>query len=168
MTETRTLERRIRYVLLFFVAALVASGLTAFPLKWEVTVLQSLFGRGSFIEGIWPAMAAWISFVYQGLMEMYAKYPFIAYGTDWLAFAHLMIAVAFWGPLRDPIKHIWVVEWGMICCVMLIPLALICGPIRGIPFVWRLFDCAFGVFGILPLLWVRRDILRLKALRAGG
>ena len=25
---------------------------------------------------------------------------------DWLAFAHVVIAVAFWGPLRDPVKNI--------------------------------------------------------------
>ncbi|SCF41963.1 hypothetical protein [Micromonospora mirobrigensis] len=32
------------------------------------------------------------------------------YGTDWLAFAHLVLAVAFWGPLRDPVRNVWVVQ----------------------------------------------------------
>jgi hypothetical protein len=95
---------------------------------------------------------------------MSQKYPFIFYGTDWLAFAHVVIAVAFWGPLRDPIKNIWVVEFGMIACVMVIPLAMIFGPIRGIPFFWRLADCSFGVFGIIPLWLVRNDIRRIIAL----
>jgi hypothetical protein len=58
----------------------------------------------------------------------------LAYGTDWLAFAHLVIAIAFLGPLKDPVRNIWVVEFGMIACLLVIPLALICGPIRGIPF----------------------------------
>lgn len=106
-------------------------------------------------------MAHWISFVHKGLTEMYQKYPFIAYGTDWLAFAHLVIAVAFWGPIKDPVKNIWVVEFGMIACVMVIPLAMTCGPIRGIPFFWRLLDCSFGVFGIIPLWIVHRDIRRI-------
>jgi hypothetical protein len=83
------------------------------------------------------------------------SYPFLAYGTDWLAFAHLMIAIAFIGPLKDPIKNIWVVEFGMIACASVIPLALICGFIRGIPFAWQLLDCSFGVFGFIPLAIIR-------------
>ena len=81
-----------------------------------------------------------------------------AYGTDWLAFAHLVIAVAFVGPLRDPVKNVWVVEWGMIACLSVIPLALICGPIRGIPFCWQIIDCSFGVVGVIPLA-IRKLVL---------
>jgi hypothetical protein len=73
--------------------------------------------------------------------------------------------VAFWGPLKDPVRNLWVVEFGMLACVLVVPLAMICGPIRGIPFYWRLFDCAFGVFGIMPLWLARRDILRLAELQ---
>ena len=40
----------------------------------------------------------------------------------------------------------------MTACVGVIPLALLAGEIRGIPFGWRLIDCAFGVVGIVPLL----------------
>jgi hypothetical protein len=96
--------------------------------------------------------------VHQGLNETSIHYPFIFYGTDWLAFAHIMIAVAFIGPLRDPVKNIWVVEFGMIACVLLIPLALICGPIRSIPFFWTLIDSSFGIFGIIPLAIAHRLI----------
>lgn len=90
--------------------------------------------------------------------------PFMLYGTDWLAFAHLVIAVAFYGPYRDPVRNIWVVEFGMIACAGIIPLALICGPIRGIPFWWSVIDMSFGVFGVIPLLIVRRMIKRLEVL----
>lgn len=75
-----------------------------------------------------------------------------------------MIAVAFYGPYRDPVRNIWVVEFGMIACAGIVPLALICGPIRGIPFWWSVIDMAFGVFGVLPLYVVRRRIKRLEAL----
>ncbi len=40
---------------------------------------------------------------------------------------------------------------GMIACIAIVPLALICGGICGIPFYWRLVDCSFGVLGIVPL-----------------
>lgn len=48
----------------------------------------------------------------------------------------------------------------------MIPLALICGPIRGIPFGWSVIDMSFGVFGVLPLLVLRRLIKRLEAMPA--
>jgi hypothetical protein len=88
-------------------------------------------------------------------------YPFLAYGTDWLGFAHLAIAVAFWGPIKAPVRNVWVVEFGIIACLLVIPLALVCGPIRGIPFYWRLIDCSFGVFGLIPLVIARKMILEI-------
>ena len=153
--------RQIRLLLGFFVMALVLSGLTAFPLPWELRLLTSWFGERIAIGAAFPGLAHWLSYVREGVEVMGREYPFLAYGTDWLAFAHLMIAVAFWGPLKDPVRNIWVVEFGMIACLLLIPLALICGPIRGIPFCWRLIDCSFGVFGLIPLAIARRLILSL-------
>jgi hypothetical protein len=75
-----------------------------------------------------------------------------------------VIAVAFYGPYRDPVRNIWVVEVGMIACAGIVPLALICGPVRGIPFWWSLIDMSFGVFGVIPLYVVWKRIKRLEAL----
>jgi hypothetical protein len=91
-----------------------------------------------------------------------STYPFLAYGTDWLAFAHLVIAVAFVGPYRDPVRNKWIIQWGLLACVGVISLALIAGPIRGIPFGWRLIDCSFGVFGCIPLFACMRSIRVLE------
>jgi len=154
--------RYIRFILCFFIAALVLSGLTAFPLTWELRILTSWFGEGTVIGAALPGLAHWLALVREGLETMERDYPFLAYGTDWLAFAHIVIAVAFLGPLKDPVQNVWVVEFGMIACVLVIPLALICGPIRGIPFCWQLLDCSFGVFGLIPLVIVRRMILGLS------
>lgn len=109
----------------------------------------------------WPALAAWISRVHRGVTGTSQDYPFILYGTDWLAFGHLAIAIAFLGPLRDPVRNLWVVEFGMIVCVLVIPWALFFGPIRGIPFFWQLIDCSFGVVGIVPLYLARRYTRRM-------
>jgi hypothetical protein len=81
------------------------------------------------------------------------NHSFLLYGYDWLAFAHFVLAILFIGPYRDPVKNIWVIEFGMIACVLIIPLAMIAGPARGIPLGWRLIDCSFGVFGFIPL-WI--------------
>jgi hypothetical protein len=86
----------------------------------------------------------------------------MSYGTDLLAFAHLVIAVAFWGPLKDPVKNIWVIQFGMIACIMIFPLAFICGPIRNIPFYWQLIDCSFGAIGLIPLYICYKNILKLE------
>src|SRR3989304_3867916 len=153
--------RIVRILLALFMFGLIVSGLTAFPLVIEVNLLEKIMGRGSFVEAIWPEMAQWISFVRQGIIETNAKYPFMLYGTDWLAFAHITIAISFIGPLRDPIRNIWGVQFGMIACLLLIPLALICGPLRGIPFFWTLIDCSFGIVGIIPLIIAYRYIKRI-------
>ncbi|OGO49189.1 MAG: hypothetical protein A2W37_06785 [Chloroflexi bacterium RBG_16_63_12] len=157
------LKKRVRYLLLFFVAAVLVSGVTAFPLEWELSVLSRVVSNPP-LPGLWPDLAIWINRVYTGLHDTYRQYPFIAYGTDWLAFAHIVIAIVFWGPLRDPVKNIWVVEFGMIACGLVVPLALICGPLRGIPFFWRLIDCSFGILGFIPLWMARKDIQRIVAL----
>lgn len=57
----------------------------------------------------------------------------------------------------------WVIEFGMIACVGVVPLALFAGPVRGIPGWWTVLDISFGVFGIVPLIIVRRLIKRLEA-----
>ncbi len=164
--ETERIRRRIRYLLILFSLALVISGLTAVPIKWEIDILQDIIGEGTWMEQVWAPMAHWISFVHRGLTETSQEYPFIFYGTDWLAFAHIVIAVAFLGPLRDPVKNLWVVEFGMIACVLVFPTVMIFGPIRGIPFFWCLLDCSFGMLGIIPLWLSRRYIQRLMVLEA--
>ena len=106
----------------------------------------------------------WITRVHEALVVGYGRYPFLAYGTDWLAFGHFVIALAFLGPLRDPVRNAWVLDWAMLACVLVVPFALLAGPIRGIPFGWRLIDCCFGVFGLVPLWFCRRDIRELAKL----
>jgi hypothetical protein len=162
MTNKAALQQRIRLLLVFFICALSIAGLTAIPLKWELELLNRWFGTNSLLSQILPSMADWISRVNDSVQNGYGRYPLLAYGTDWLAFAHIVIAVAFIGPLRDPNRNIWVIEFGMIACILIIPWALIFGVIRDIPLFWTLIDMSFGVFGIVPLWFVRRDILRLS------
>ena len=149
-------------MLLFYIAVLFASGITAFPLNWELAVLCDWFGNGTWAGDNIPGLANWLARVKEGLDDNAAHYPFIAYGTDWLAFAHLMIGIAFLGPMIDPVKNLWIIYWGMICCVGILPLALICGPMRSIPFGWQCIDCSFGVLGIIPLILVRRWVGQLQ------
>lgn len=158
LTEISELRRRIRFWLGAFVLGLALSGVTAIPLSWELGVLTRLVGHG------FGGLSEWIWRVANGLRDTDAKYPFLAYGTDWLAFGHLMIAVAFIGPYLDPVRNRWTITFGLIACVCVLPWAFVFGPLRGIPFFWRLVDCAFGVAGLLPLLLVRRDIDRLSRL----
>ena len=103
--------------------------------------------------------------VRDGLRESYAKYPWLAYGTDWLAFAHLVIAVFFIGAFIDPVRNVWILQAGIVACALVIPLALICGAVRQIPIGWRLIDCSFGVFGLIPLWLCRRWVRQVAALK---
>ncbi|MFR9788740.1 hypothetical protein ACL07V_08685 [Streptomyces sp. MB22_4] len=163
MSDRAALLKGIRGWLVFFVVCLALSGATAFPLVHELHWTESTL-RALGVPDRLPGLMGWIVRVRDGLDAVDQKYPFVLYGTDWLAFAHLVIAVAFYGPYRDPVRNIWVIEFGMIACAGIIPLALVCGPVRGIPFWWSLIDMSFGFFGVIPLYVVREKIKRLEAL----
>ena len=149
--------KQIRFLILSFVILLILSGITAFPIKWEFDTAYE-FLKDADKNSV---LGSWFFKVYDGVKNTGEKYPFMAYGTDWLAFAHIVIGVAFIGPYRDPVKNIWVIEFGMISCLMVFPLAFIAGTIREIPFFWKLIDCSFGVFGFLLLYYIYRKIKKL-------
>jgi hypothetical protein len=160
------LERRIRLLIAFYIFALLFWGITTFPLEWEVDLLNAIVSHPALnLASLFPPLVEWIGRVNVALHETYRAYPFLAYGTDWLAFAHIIIGLLFIGPLRDPVKNVWVIEWGMLCCVLVIPLAIFMSLVRGIPFGWTLVDCAFGVLGIIPLYFTRKYILQLQSLK---
>jgi hypothetical protein len=162
MTQSGHL-RRIRFWLAAFIIGLVLSGITAFPLETELSWLVSIL-HACWLRPIseFTGLSPWIERVNDALRNTNTFYPFLAYGTDWLAFAHLMIAVAFIGPYIDPVRNKWVITFGLIACAGVVPLALIAGAIRGIPFPWRLIDCSFGIFGAIPLLFSRQSICALE------
>jgi hypothetical protein len=70
--------------------------------------------------------------------------------------------VAFIGPYIDPVRNKWLIAFGLIACAGVIPMALIAGCVRGIPFGWRVIDCSFGIFGAVPLLVCRHSIRILE------
>jgi len=158
--EAANLHRQIRRWIIFFIIALAVSGITAFPIESELRWgLSQHYMIPSFMEGF-------LQNVFAGVKNTNRQYPFIVYGSDWLAFAHLVIAMAFIGPYRDPVRNKWVIEWAILACIAVIPLALIAGPIRQIPFYWRMIDCSFGIFGIFPLLILWNKINKLEKIGA--
>jgi len=164
LPRRRKLERRVRVLLGIVVAGLVLSGVTAFPIETELRFAMRVLDLD---PGTDPArvgaVAGWLVRVRDGVVATNAAYPFLAYGTDWLAFAHLVIAVAFLGALRDPVRNEWIVTFGLIASAGIFVLAMVAGPVRGIPWFWTVVDCAFGVGCGVPLLVCRRDIRELAA-----
>lgn len=167
--QGKRLVRAYRISLVCFMGGLVLSGVTAFPLLWEMETLTRLLGIAPDTDPqTLSGMAQWLVFVHQGLRHTYREYPFLAYGTDWLGFAHIVIAVFFIGPLREPTRYPWTLVSGMIACVLVLPLALICGPLRGIPLFWILIDCTFGIVGVLPLAYCFYLSRQLAAMEREG
>jgi hypothetical protein len=163
MNREQILRQRIKLLTWLFILGLAISGATAIPLASELNVLVGVFGAGG--EGNASAsseLARWLLRVREALGQTQAQHPFLFYGTDWLAFGHFVIAIAFVGALRDPVRNVWLYTFGMIACVLAIPYALVFGALRGIPLWWRLIDCSFGVCGFVPL-WVCRKWVRQLA-----
>ena len=160
------LLRRIRWLTWFFIVSLMFSGLTAIPLEWELDLIAKLLGASSMTpEQATSGFVKWILKVRAGLHETNAAFPFMAYGTDWLAFGHVAIAIAFIGAARNPVRNIWLFDFGMIACILIVPWAFIFGGLRGIPIYWRLIDCSFGIFGIIPLWYCKRWTTELSEIR---
>lgn len=151
---------QIRYLTVLFIIVLLLSGITVFPLITELKFItnSNLFAEGSTID-------LWLRKVLNGLEETQKQYPFIFYGFDWLAFAHIVIAFLFVGVYQHPVRNRWIVQWGIITCICILPLAFIAGSIRGIPFFHIVIDCLFGIVGLIPLFFIQNNINKLKKYR---
>ena len=145
MKKNKTIQL-IRRLLLAFMIILFMSGLTAIPVETELNLLLKILPDATQLH-------KWLEKILSAYKNVNNDTPFLLYGYDWLAFAHFILAILFIGPYRDPVRNIWVIEFGLIACVLIFPLAFIAGFFRGIPLGWRLIDCSFGVFGFLPL-WI--------------
>lgn len=157
--RAQQLHRRLRWLTCVFIAGLVISGATAIPLTSELDLAINWLGADAHSV----ALGQWLARVRDALAETQSQYPFLFYGTDWLAFGHFVIAIVFIGALRDPVRNRWLFDFGMIACVLVIPYAFVFGELRGIPVWWRLIDCSFGVFGFVPLWVCRKWALELEA-----
>lgn len=155
--NSRRILFRYRFSLGFFIFGLVASGISALPLRSELSILSALLGISD--PSTHPGMHGlqkWIAVVDLALRETNARFPFLAYATDWLAFGHFVIAAFFVLPFFDPVRYRAILNVGLMACAGVIVVALVCGPIRGIPFFWTLIDCSFGIIGAIPLLYCLR------------
>jgi hypothetical protein len=153
-----TLTHRIRLCLWIVTAGLFISGITAFPLETELSWLAAASGNSGMFHN-------WLVQVHNAVHNVNLRYPYLSYGTDWLAFAHLMLAVLFAGAVKDPVRNKWVTEFGIIAAICIFPLAIIAGGARQVPFFWRLIDCSFGVVTLAVLLPCYRMIRKLSTVK---
>ena len=84
----KTEIKKIRQVVLVFIVLLVLSGVTAFPLVTEVNWMVAN------IQSFPTFFHVWIYKVYDAV---HATPSIVLYGTDWLAFAHIIISLFFVG-----------------------------------------------------------------------
>jgi hypothetical protein len=129
------------------------SGITAFPIQTEIDYLYKNINS-------FPVMFNdWIASLYNNL---HSTPSVMFYGTDWLAFAHIIIGLFFVPVYIDPVKYKANLYVGMTACFLVFPLAFICGPIRDIPFFHQLIDCSFGVIGIFYLYFILQKVNKLQ------
>ena len=160
MNRESLLLRRIKWLTCIFIFGLAVSGATAIPLSSELNLLANWLGNANEPT----VLSQWLVRVRDTLTQTQGQYPFLFYGTDWLAFGHFVIAIVFIGALRDPVRNRWLFDFGLIACALVIPYAFVFGALRGIPVWWRLIDCSFGVFGYLPLWLCRQWAIELEKL----
>jgi hypothetical protein len=161
----RTLLRRLRAWMVFYAVALIVSGLTAVPVEWELrTILSAGWGGAAPGTSWWPAMHTFLARVLEATRDVGARHPFLFYGYDWLAFGIGILGLLFLGAARDPVRNVWVVRFGLICCGLVLVFAAIVPHLRGLPWFWTFVDGSFGIVGAIPLLIILRDIQRLESL----
>lgn len=149
---------RYRISLAVFIFGLIVSGIAAFALEMETAILRRILPLNPPLDpySILFPLRAFIFTTHHAIHEAYIQSPIFAYGSDCLGFAQLIIAAFFLLPFVDPVRYRAILHVGLIACTGVIIVALISGPIRGIPFSWRLIDCSFGITGAIPLLYCLR------------
>ncbi|MBS1749027.1 MAG: hypothetical protein JST63_03910 [Bacteroidetes bacterium] len=150
------IRRKIRVALVITMIGLLLNAVSAIPLHTELNILLSI------PDSLSQSLREWLTYVNKGITETDKNYPFMRYGFDWLAFAHVLIAIAFIGPLKDPLKNEWVVSWGIIACTLSIVMALVWERLRDIPMWWSIVDALIAIIALIILWLCNNWIKQLK------
>ena len=142
---------------------LFVSGVTIWPwdieLSFAISALQAIAGPEPLIQLLQD--------IQQDMRLLEQSNSFVLYVADWLAFAHLVLAVLFLMALKNPIRNVLVVRFGILCSLSVPILAITCIPMRGIPLFWILIDSSFALCAI-PLWIALKDIRKLEQETASG
>ena len=142
---------------------LFVSGVTIWPwdieLSFAISALQAIAGPEPLIQLLQD--------IQQDMRLLEQSNSFVLYVADWLAFAHLVLAVLFLMALKNPIRNVLVVRFGILCSLSVPVLAITCIPMRGIPLFWILIDSSFALCAI-PLWIALKDIRKLERETASG
>ena len=142
---------------------LFVSGVTIWPwdieLSFAISALQTIAGPEPLIQLLQD--------IQQDMRLLEQSNSFVLYVADWLAFAHLVLVVLFLMALKNPIRNVLVVRFGILCSLSVPVLAITCIPMRGIPLFWILIDSSFALCAI-PLWIALKDIRKLEQETASG
>jgi hypothetical protein len=155
-TRQASLRRKIKIAIIITIIGLLLNGFSAIPLRTEVNILLSN------PDALPQFLRDWLTYVNKGVNETSNNYSFMRYGFDWLGFAHLLIAIAFIGPLKDPIKNEWIVRWGMIASILSVLMAFGWERMRAIPLWWSFVDASIAIVAFFILWLCNRWIKELK------
>ena len=150
--------RRPRIMLAIVAFGLFISGVTIWP--WEVElelalrVFEALSAPVILLETLRTILA--------DMRALREAGSFVLYIADWLAYAHLVLTALFLMAMKDPVRNILVVRFGILCCLTVPILAVTCIPQRGIPLFWIFIDSSFA-FAAIPLWIALKDLRRLEA-----
>jgi len=156
-------ERQIALHVKGVMGLLILGGLCWFGMTYfthfALGVVRSIGLRGEFLSFVIKMNSI------AQLIE--SKYSFVSYGSDILGLIHLMLALLFVGPLTDAVKNIWVIHFGMLLCIAFVPVSIVSGLLRGVPFVWCLIAILFAALGFVLLFSVNKmlkanDVLQKK------
>lgn len=142
---------------------LFVSGVTIWPwdieLSFAISALQAIAGPEPLIQLLQD--------IQQDMRLLEQSNSFVLYVADWLAFAHLVLVVLFLMALKNPIRNVLVVRFGILCSLSVPVLAITCIPMRGIPLFWILIDSSFALCA-MPLWIALKDIRKLEQETASG
>ena len=98
--------KRAKWMLAIVAFGLFVSGVTVWPAIWELKTAVHLVWGDSVPTGV---VHRFVVQAIDGLVSVKANYPFLLYAHDWLAFAHVMLAILFAGAIRDPVRNIRII-----------------------------------------------------------
>ncbi len=142
---------------------LILSGLTCYFLPWELDFIVRTMEALSFPEiPLFRDMYLFVAHTREGLGFVVEGYPQMLLGTDYLGFAHVLLGLLFLGAMADPARNVYVLRFGVLCCLLVIPAAFFFGQLRGAPILHRFGDASFGVIALVFTVYALKAAERLE------